>query len=98
MLHGYLVDQGFKVDYDIFTEVYRPIARAHFKTCEEAGHREPDYGQIIEDAYRKLAVDDPVKHSAGAWNHYLSRWITETEFFPVCQRCLRDLAENTSLV
>lgn len=97
VLHGYLVDQGLKVDYDVFTEVYRPIARAHFKTCEEAGHREPDYRQIIEDAYRKLAIDDPVKHSAGAWNHYLRRWITETEFFPGVPEMLERLGREYKL-
>ncbi len=82
VLHGYLVDQGFKVDYDAFREVYSPIAKAHYKTCEEMGHLEPDYRQIIEDACRKLDVDDPVRHSGGAWSHYLGRWIDETEFFP----------------
>jgi putative hydrolase of the HAD superfamily len=97
ILHSYLVDQGFKVDYEDFTEVYRPIARTHFKECEEAGHREPDYRQIIEDAYRKIAVDDPVTHSAGAWGHYLGRWITETDFFPGVPEMLDRLGKEYKL-
>lgn len=97
ILHGYLIDQGFKVDYDLFAETYRPIARANFKECEEAGHLEPDYRKIIEDAYRKVDVDDPVKHSTGAWSHYLGRWITETEFFPGVPEMLERLGENYKL-
>ena len=97
VLHGYLVDQGFSVRYDKFREIYSPIARTHFKTCEEAGHREPDYRQIIEDAYRKLDVDDPTTHSAGAWSHYLSRWIDETEFFPGVPEMLNELKKDYKL-
>lgn len=97
VLHGYLVDQGFKVDYRDFTDAYMPIAQASYEKCEEAGHLEPDYRQNIEDTFSKLNVDNPVEHSIGAWSHYLGRWIEETEFFPGVPEMLDILGERYKL-
>jgi putative hydrolase of the HAD superfamily len=97
ILHSYIVDQGFDVEYKAFTDVYMPIATAHYTECEKAGYIEPDYRQMIEQSYRELEVDDPIEHSTSAWSHYLRRWINETEFFPVVPKMLKVLGETYKL-
>jgi len=97
IFHRYLSEQGVDIPYDLMIEAYVPIARAQERKAKEAGHREPDYRQRIEDTFNELEIADAVKHSYGAWGYYLKKWPEQTEFFPGVPKMLDDLKKEYKL-
>ena len=97
IFHRYLSENGIDIPYDLLIEAYVPIARAQERKAKEAGHREPDYRQRIENTFDELEIADAVKHSHGAWNYYLRKWPEQTEFFNGVPEMLEDLKKNHKL-
>lgn len=97
IFHRYLSENGVDIPYELLIEAYVPIARAQEQKAKEAGHREPDYRQRIEDVFKELEIIDSVRHSHGAWNYYLRKWPEQTEFFPGVPEMLDELKEQYKL-
>ena len=97
VFHRYLVDQGVDIPYDMLVEAYVPIARAQERESVEAGYREPDYRQRLENVFKELKMEKAVEYSYGAWKHYLSQWPTHTEFFPGVPKMLSELKKRFKL-
>jgi len=89
--HGYLERQGVDVPYELFVEVYRPIARRYTQEADADGYRELDYEKRIERVFVELGLEDADELARGAWRAYLDEWPRQTEFFPETPRILDSL-------
>ena len=89
--HGYLESRGVDVPYELFAEVYRPIARMHTQEADADGYRELDYEKRIERTFTELGLEDAEELAKGAWRAYLDEWPRQTEFFPETSRILDSL-------
>ncbi len=97
VFHRYLVEQGVDLPYEMLVEAYVPIARAQERRSVEAGYREPDYRQWLEDVFKELRIDDAVEYSYGAWRYYLGLWPVQTEYFPGVPEMLGELRKGYRL-
>ncbi len=92
----YLNGEGLDVP-DNFLDIYSLIAKAQESKAEQDGHREPDYRQRLEDVFKELGLPDPVELSHGTWNHYLSLWPEQTEYFEGVPEMLSELKKSYKL-
>ena len=89
--HRYLESRGVDVPYELFVEVYRPIARRHAQEADADGYRELDYEKRIESVFAELGLEDADELAKGAWRAYLDEWPRQTEFFPETPGILESL-------
>lgn len=86
----YLADKGLDVPENFF-DIYAMISKAQDAEATADGHKEPDYRLRLENVFRELGLPDPVELSHGSWEHYLSLWPIQTEFFEGVPEMLDDL-------
>ncbi len=89
--HRYLESWGVDVSYELFAEVYRPIASRHRLEADADDYRELDYERRIENTFSELGLEDAEELARGAWRAYLDEWPRQTEFFPETPRVLDTL-------
>jgi putative hydrolase of the HAD superfamily len=79
-----LREQGFELDCDKFTEVYRPIARQQVREAEANGWTEIDYIKRLILTMEGLGVKEPRRSRLATrmWDDYLAEWPKQTSFYP----------------
>lgn len=97
IFHNYITNQGIRVPYESMLEIYIPIAKSQEQVARSEGYREPDYRQRLEDVFKKLNINNAVKHSHGAWKYYLDMWPIQTEYFQGVPEMLNDLKRKYKL-
>jgi putative hydrolase of the HAD superfamily len=79
-----LQEQGFELDCDKFTEVYRLIARRQVREAEANGWTEIDYIKRLILTMEGLGVKEPRRSRLAIhmWDDYLAEWPRQTSFYP----------------
>jgi putative hydrolase of the HAD superfamily len=94
-----LGEQGFDIDGQRFSEVYRPIARRQVREAEANGWTEIDYIERLLLTLEGLGVRAPRRGRLAirAWDDYLAEWPRQTSFFPETPSLLERLKDRYKL-